>query len=67
MAREPRGRLTHPDRAEVREDPLAHVESFPGAIPNLPALEAAEIVGEKVVRDLVEHWGERESTIPHAR
>jgi purine nucleoside permease len=31
-----------------------------------PALEAAEIVGDKVVRDLVEHWAERESTIPHA-
>lgn len=29
-----------------------------------PALEAAEIVGDKVVRDLVEHWGERESKIP---
>jgi hypothetical protein len=33
----------------------------------MPALEAAEIVGDKVVRDLVGHWGERESTIPHAR
>ena len=32
----------------------------------LPALEAAQIVGDKVVRDLVEHWTERESTIPHA-
>jgi purine nucleoside permease len=31
----------------------------------MPALEAAELVGEKVVRDLVEHWAERESTIPH--
>lgn len=31
----------------------------------LPALEAAQIVGDKVVRDLVEHWAERESTIPH--
>ena len=28
-------------------------------------VEAAEIVGDKVVRDLVEHWAERESTIPH--
>jgi purine nucleoside permease len=33
----------------------------------LPALEAAEIVGDKVVRDLVEHWAERESTVPHAQ
>jgi purine nucleoside permease len=31
----------------------------------MQALEAAEIVGDKVVRDLVEHWSERESTIPH--
>ena len=30
------------------------------------ALEAAETVGDKVVRDIVEHWAERESTIPHA-
>jgi hypothetical protein len=32
----------------------------------MPALEAAQIVGDKVVRDLVEHWVERESTIPYA-
>lgn len=32
----------------------------------MPALDAAEIVGDKVVRDLVEHWADRESTIPHA-
>jgi purine nucleoside permease len=32
----------------------------------IPSLEAAEIVGDKVVRDIVEHWAERESTIPHA-
>ena len=31
----------------------------------LPAVEAAETVGDKVVRDLVEHWSDRESTIPH--
>ena len=31
----------------------------------LPALEAAEIVGDKVVRDIVEHWAERDATIPH--
>jgi purine nucleoside permease len=31
----------------------------------LPALEAAQIVGDRVVRDIVEHWGEREFTIPH--
>jgi purine nucleoside permease len=32
----------------------------------VPALEAAQIVGDKVVRDIVDHWGDRESTIPHA-
>jgi purine nucleoside permease len=31
----------------------------------LPSLEAAERVGDKVVRDIVEHWSERESKIPH--
>lgn len=32
----------------------------------MPALEAAERVGDKVVRDIVEHWAERESNIPRA-
>ena len=32
----------------------------------MPSLEAAEIVGDKVVRDILEHWTERENTIPHA-
>ena len=31
----------------------------------LPALEAAQSVGDKVVRDIVEHWAARESEIPH--
>ncbi len=30
----------------------------------MPSLEAAETVGDKVVRDIVQHWAERESTIP---
>jgi len=30
----------------------------------MQSLEAAERVGDKVVRDIVEHWAERESTIP---
>ena len=30
----------------------------------LPALEAAQSVGDKVVRDIVEHWNSRESEIP---
>ena len=31
----------------------------------LPALEAAQTVGDKVVRDIVEHWTERQSALPH--
>jgi len=31
----------------------------------LPSLEAAERVGDKVVRDIVEHWNERKAAIPH--
>jgi purine nucleoside permease len=31
----------------------------------LPALEAAQLVGDKVVRDIVEHWTVRETEIPH--
>jgi len=30
-----------------------------------PALEAAQAAGDKVVRDIVEHWADRESTLPH--
>lgn len=30
----------------------------------MPALEAAQIVGDKVVRDIVEHWADREANIP---
>jgi len=32
----------------------------------MESLEAAEQVGDKVVRDIVEHWSERASTIPSA-
>jgi purine nucleoside permease len=31
----------------------------------MQSLEAAQVVGDKVVRELVEHWREREATIPH--
>ncbi len=33
----------------------------------LPALEAAETVGDQVVRDIMEHWSERAATIPKAQ
>ena len=29
-----------------------------------PALEAAELVGDKVVRELITHWAENEAAIP---
>jgi purine nucleoside permease len=32
----------------------------------MPSLEAAERVGDKVVRDIVAHWAERETSIPRA-
>jgi len=32
----------------------------------MPSLEAAQLVGDKVVRDIVTHWADRESHIPHA-
>jgi purine nucleoside permease len=32
----------------------------------MPALEAAQRVGDKVVRDIVEHWTELQSAIPHS-
>jgi purine nucleoside permease len=32
-----------------------------------PALEAAFAVGDKVVRDIIQHWAERESEVPHAK
>jgi purine nucleoside permease len=57
------------DREAPGSTPAESLKSMVGGkyAAYLPALEAAEIVGDKVVRDLVEHWGERESTIPHAR
>ena len=33
----------------------------------LPSLEAAQIVGDKVVRDLVLHWRQRQAATPHSR
>jgi purine nucleoside permease len=32
----------------------------------MPSLDAAEIVGDKVVRDIVDHWPDRQNTIPHS-
>jgi purine nucleoside permease len=46
--------------ADLKDFSTGHYSAF------LPALEAAEKVGDKVVRDIIEHWSERASTIPHA-
>jgi purine nucleoside permease len=32
----------------------------------MPSLEAAQTVGDKVVRDIIAHWKDRESTSPQA-
>jgi purine nucleoside permease len=33
----------------------------------MPSLEAAQVVGDKVVRDIVDHWVERQAAIPGAQ
>jgi len=56
-----------------REAPGADVaESLQGMVAGnysayMPALEAAYAVGERVVRDIVEHWAKRENAIPNAQ
>ena len=32
----------------------------------LASLEAAEVIGDRVVREILAHWQERETTLPHA-
>jgi purine nucleoside permease len=55
-----------------REPPgTAPAESLKGMVfgnysAYLPALEAAEVVGDRVVRDIVQHWSERAAVIPRA-
>jgi purine nucleoside permease len=51
-----------PPGANVAESLQAMVSGNYSAY--FPALEAAERVGDKVVREIVEHWSERELTIP---
>ena len=33
----------------------------------LPSLQAAQIVGDKVVRDIVQHWPQRQAATPHSQ
>jgi len=56
------------DREPPGETPAETLASMAGGnYPAfLPSVEAAERVGDKVVRDIVEHWAERESNIPSA-
>src|SRR6202790_1606128 len=56
------------DREAPGSTPAESLKSMVGGkyAAYMPALEAAETVGDKVVRDIVQHWVERESTIPHS-
>ncbi len=56
------------DREAPRTTPAESLQTMIGGkyAAYMPALEAAETVGDKVVRDIVEHWAARESNIPHA-
>jgi purine nucleoside permease len=56
------------DREAPGVTPAASLKDMAGGkyAAYMPSLEAAERVGDKVVRDIVEHWAERESIIPRA-
>ena len=56
------------DREAPGSTPAESLKSMVGGkyAAYMPALEAAEIVGDKVVRDIVEHWADRENNVPHA-
>ena len=57
------------DREPTGTEPAESLKSmvFGNYSAYLPALEAAERVGDKVVRDIVEHWSERAATIPRSQ
>jgi purine nucleoside permease len=57
------------DREPPRTEPAESLKSmvFGNYSAYLPALEAAEIIGDRVVRDIVEHWSERVEAIPRVR
>ena len=56
------------DRESPGTTPAESLKSMVGGkyAAYMPSLEAAEIVGDKVVRDIVEHWADRENTVPRA-
>jgi len=56
------------DREAPGTTPAESLQSMVGGkyAAYMPSLEAAEIVGDKVVRDIVEHWAVRENSVPHA-
>ena len=56
------------DREAPGVTPAASLKDMAGGkyAAYMPSLEAAERVGDKVVRDIVEHWAERESNLPRA-
>ena len=57
------------DREPTGTEPAESLKSmvFGNYSAYLPALEAAERVADKIVRDIVEHWSERALAIPRAR
>jgi purine nucleoside permease len=57
------------DREPTGTEPAESLKSmvFGNYSAYLPALEAAERVGDKIVRDIVEHWSRRAATIPTAQ
>jgi purine nucleoside permease len=54
------------DREAPGTEPAASLKSmvFGNYSAYVPALEAAQVVADKVVRDIVEHWSERSTTVP---
>lgn len=60
--------LSNHDREPPGESAAESLQEMVSAnySPYRSALEAAETAGHRVVRDLVEHWADRPSAIPHA-
>lgn len=55
------------DREAPGSTPAESLKGLVGGIYSayMPALEAAQIVGSKVVHQLLDHWAEYEKTMPH--
>jgi hypothetical protein len=53
--------LTQPDFDSLKTMVSGNYSAY------FPALEAAELVGDRVVRELIAHWAEHEAVIPGAK